>query len=211
MTRPRVRLLLAFPILLTTGILLAQVISPDLPLAGDSSRAAPPDSLDTASFPEFVIIPRLVDWGHSPREQREINAVILHTINNPQAKDRFSLEAILAILREYQVSAHYLILREGAIYQLVEEEDLAWHAGHSRTPDAPQRTGVNAFSLGIEIANSEDSLITDRQYEALVWLIKDIESRHQIKDIYGHKDIAPKRKTDPWNFDWERFNRMLKE
>jgi AmpD protein len=68
------------------------------------------------------------------------------------------------------------------------------------------REGVNRFSIGIELVNSLNTTPSDAQYTALSALIRDIATRHQIVYILGHKDIAPLRKTDPWNFD---FNKLL--
>jgi len=72
------------------------------------------------------------------------------------------------------------------------------------------RTNINSFSIGIELINTEIVGPNETQYSSLVGLIKSLESKYRIKSILGHNEISPERKTDPWNFDWQRFNEMLK-
>ncbi len=50
-----------------------------------------------------------------------------------------------------QASAHLVVGRDGAITQLVDFNRKAWHAGRSRWEG---RSGVNAFSIGIELDNA---------------------------------------------------------
>jgi N-acetyl-anhydromuramyl-L-alanine amidase AmpD len=67
------------------------------------------------------------------------------------------------------------------------------------------RTGVNQFSIGIELMNTPEDFLTDAQYDSLRQLMHSIRSRYTIKSVVGHQTIAPLRKTDPWNLDWERI------
>lgn len=101
------------------------------------------------------------------------------------------------------MSAHYLIDRKGVIYHLVADKNIAYHAGVSKMPDG--RTGVNDFSIGIEMMNQEETSYTDAQYGAVNNLIAYLKGKYPIKYVVGHDDIAPDRKTDPWNFDWKRL------
>ena len=50
-----------------------------------------------------------------------------------------------------EVSAHYVVLEDGYIVQLVSEERRAWHAGASSWAG---ETDINSCSIGIEIANA---------------------------------------------------------
>jgi N-acetyl-anhydromuramyl-L-alanine amidase AmpD len=159
------------------------------------------DSLKIVSAP--------VDFGFRRCDNRVVDTIILHSICNPEAVDKFSLESIQAILKQYKVSSHYVILRDGGICRLVEEKDVAYHAGRSRLPVSPFRRELNGTSIGIELVCDPEGQPTEAQYEAAVKLVRDIKSRHEIKHVFGHEDVAPGRKTDPWGFDWGRFRITL--
>ena len=60
-----------------------------------------------------------------------------------------------------EVSCHYLISREGDIYQLVEENHVAWHAGVSAWG---QDEGLNANSIGIELSHPLPSTMENPHY-----------------------------------------------
>ncbi|WP_446012046.1 N-acetylmuramoyl-L-alanine amidase [Candidatus Electrothrix sp.] len=138
----------------------------------------------------------------------EIDTIIIHSMHNPEAKDRFSAHSCKECLDKHGVSSHYLIDLNGKVWQLVAEDKKAWHAGFSRMPN-DGRESVNDFSIGIELIGTEDTEFTEAQYKALALLTKDILSRHPVRYIYGHCDIAPGRKTDPWRFDWSRYQRDI--
>ena len=70
------------------------------------------------------------------------------------------------------------------------------------------RISVNGFSLGIELVNLKTNTPTEEQYQSLADLVKFLKGKYEIKHILGHDQIAPERKTDPWNFDWEKFNNI---
>ncbi|MCL3883551.1 N-acetylmuramoyl-L-alanine amidase [Marivita sp. GX14005] len=106
-----------------------------------------------------------------------------------------------------QVSAHYLIAPCGTVWQLVDEEMRAWHAGAGAWGPT---TDVNSRSIGIEIANCGASPFAARQMTALEDLLRSILSRHAIppERVIGHSDMAPGRKIDPGpRFDWRRLAR----
>ena len=119
--------------------------------------------------------------------------------------DSFSIDAILQEYRNIGVSPHYIINRVGTIYRLVADKDIAYHAGKSRLPDG--KKDVNAVSIGIEIINTREDSPTEAQYISLANLVKCLKSKFPIKYVLGHSDIAPGRKTDPWNFDWKNSMR----
>ncbi len=125
----------------------------------------------------------------------------------------------LKVLTQGPVSSHYLVTeREGdtpaKVYQLVDENRRAYHAGVSSWKGA---TALNASSIGIEIVNlggrrGPNGLrfpdFDPEQIDRVVELVKDIVVRHQIKPdrILGHSDIAPTRKNDPGpKFPWKRL------
>ena len=157
----------------------------------------------TKSDDSLKIIPKLASWGYASSKNRLINTIIIHSSYNALGGDYYNLEKLIAEYKEYQVAPHYLIDREGRIYQLVKNQDIAYHAGESKMPDG--RTGVNNFSLGIEIMNTKEDSPTESQYQSLRELIKTLENSQKINAILGHNQIAPGRKTDPWNFKWDKL------
>ncbi len=105
-------------------------------------------------------------------------------------------------IHQLRVSAHFLIRRDGELLQFVPCAKRAWHAGQSSWQG---RSRCNDFSIGIELEGCDDQPFTDAQYAALSDLLAVLRKRYPIRDIAGHADIAPQRKTDPGpNFDWSR-------
>lgn len=105
-----------------------------------------------------------------------------------------------------RVSAHLLIRRDGSLLQFVPLHLRAWHAGLSRFRDRQQ---CNDFSLGVELEGEDDSPYESCQYDVLIGVIQSLFERYPwltARDIVGHCDIAPGRKTDPGTaFDWFRL------
>ena len=156
-----------------------------------------------------------VPFGHETcAKPRHIDTVVVHTMHHPEfsGDDRFKLENLVSILERHNVAAHYIILRDGEVIQIVADEDVARHTGESAMPNNSDSGKVNAFSLGIELASAKDTAPTDAQYDALSRLIiQKITDGVPIRHIVGHDEIAlPKgRKDDPWNFDWQRLRKSL--
>lgn len=128
-------------------------------------------------------------------DQRRPNLVILHHTSDDAADE--ALQTLTDPVRE--VSAHYLIGRDGKIVQLVEETARAWHAGKSWWAG---QTDINSASIGIELDNNGFEPFAERQITALLMLLDDIRKRYKIPpaNFIGHADVAPTRKTDPSAF-----------
>lgn len=148
---------------------------------------------------------RLISWGYEKSNTRSIDTLIIHSSYNSLGGDEYDVEAIIAIYKTYEVGAHYIIDRKGKIVQLIEEENIAYHAGVSQLPDG--RTKVNAVSVGVEMVGNLRDGFTSEQYISLNKLIGDIQSRYELRYILGHSEIAPERKTDPWNINWDNVDR----
>jgi N-acetyl-anhydromuramyl-L-alanine amidase AmpD len=106
-----------------------------------------------------------------------------------------------------QVSAHFVVGKDGSIVQMVNQFERAWHAGAS--VDGFGRKDVNSRSIGIEIVNVGDGKdpYTEPQLRALDNLVEVIFHWHRIKQITSHEYIAEPqgRKVDPINVPWERM------
>ncbi len=148
-------------------------------------------------LPQRAGIPTV--WYPSPNEDdRMPDFVILHHTSDESA------QVALAVLTDpvRAVSAHYLVARDGTIFQLVDERKRAWHAGVSRWG---AQVDVNSASIGIELDNDGVAPYPAAQVAALLALLADLETRYRIPgaNFLGHGDVAPGRKVDPGaNFPW---------
>lgn len=110
-------------------------------------------------------------------------------------------------LKGVKVSAHFLIRRSGEIIQYVACRKRAWHAGASIWRE---RTACNNFSIGVELEGGDTIPFADLQYAALARLTRRLKRAYPIRDIVGHSDIAPGRKTDPGPcFNWQHYLALL--
>ena len=161
---------------------------------------------------------------YSPRAvDEEINLLVVHNISLPAGKfgghcindlflgklDCTSHESFKDLIG-VEVSAHCLIRRDGTIVQYVSFFDKAWHAGIS---SFNQRKRCNDYSIGIELEGTDDIPYSTRQYQQLSALTHCLQNKFPaiiMKNIVGHCDIAPGRKTDPGEvFDWQYFRQLL--
>ena len=110
-----------------------------------------------------------------------------------------------------QVSAHFLIRRDGELVQFVATTQRAWHAGESCCLG---RTQVNDFSIGIELEGSDEAAFADPQYTTLCELTIALRTAYPALDSshwFAHSEISAGRKTDPGpHFDWARYVRLVK-
>ena len=172
----------------------------------------------------------VVDHAHvSPSHTSRVRHLVIHYTDVDEAES-------LAVLTGPRVSAHYVLplpardhRGQPLVYQLVDEERRAWHAGASAWRG---RTNINDTSIGIEIVNTGpnrpyaevERLLEQNpeaaveigwapypkaQIEALIALSRDVIERHDIHptDVVAHSDIAPTRKIDPGpDFPWRRLH-----
>jgi N-acetylmuramoyl-L-alanine amidase len=105
------------------------------------------------------------------------------------------------------VSAHYLIDEDGSVYRMVPEDMRAWHAGTSFWDG---KRDLNSISIGIELINPGHEYgyrpFPSEQLNSFTLLAQEIMDRHGIgpRNVLGHSDVAPGRKTDPGElFPWK--------
>lgn len=108
----------------------------------------------------------------------------------------------------FEVSAHWLVRRDGTAEALVPEDRRAWHAGASCWGDVAD---VNSRSIGIELDNDGTSPFPEAQIAALERLLRAAMARHAAvtpSRVLAHSDVAPTRKIDPGPFfPWRRLAR----
>lgn len=157
----------------------------------------------------------------SGRESGIIDTVVIHYMSAIETRpdSPYDVQSVLELFCRFGVSSHYLIDREGTVYQLVPEKEKAWHCGGSIMPAPDMRKGVNDFSLGFELIATHDSGFTEEQYEALAVISVEIERRWPIKIYTGHENVSGRKavtmglrkdvKSDPGVlFDWEKFYKL---
>jgi N-acetylmuramoyl-L-alanine amidase len=143
-------------------------------------------------------------WVPSPNHDvRGPILIVLHATEQDSVQE--SLDTLRTRNSGGPVSAHYLIGRDGALYQLVDDERRAWHAGPGRWGTI---TDVNSASIGIELDNNGSDAYPPAQVDALLRLLTDLCARHGIPrgQVIGHADMAPARKRDPGRlFPWAKL------
>ena len=151
-------------------------------------------------------------WVETPhqsgRDGKAVKVVVIH--GDAGKSDAGTVSWIKA--PESKVSYHYLVGRDGEVYQFVDEAKKAWHAGISDWPDCTVSKSVNAYSIGVSFANDGTEAYKPVQYVAGAKLVSEILKRYGLdhKAIVGHADVSPGRKSDPWaHFDWTYFRSRL--
>ena len=143
---------------------------------GTDSMPAPPYWVGTVNFnlrkPNFVII------HHTAQK------------SCPQTLQTFTTDT------GRQVSAHYVICKDGTVHHMLNDYLRAWQAGVSKWGNI---TDVNSISIGIELDNNGKEPFTDPQIKSLLYLLAKLKTTYGIPaaNFIGHADIAPTRKDDP--------------
>ncbi len=132
---------------------------------------------------------------------RKPNYVIIHhTAQNSceQTLRTFTLERT-------QVSAHYVICRNGTVHHMLNDYLRAWHGGISKWGSI---TDINSSSIGIELDNNGFEPFDSLQIRSLLVVLDTLKRRYNIPAVnfIGHGDIAPRRKNDPSvQFPWNQL------
>jgi N-acetylmuramoyl-L-alanine amidase len=130
---------------------------------------------------------------------RKANYVIMHYT----AQDSVQQTIRTFTLKHTEVSAHYVIGKDGKVYHMVNDYLRSNHAGAGKWGSV---TDMNSISLGIEIDNRGNEPFTDAQVKSLLLLLAQLKKAYNIPqaNFLGHQDFAPKRKVDPGTyFPWK--------
>lgn len=103
------------------------------------------------------------------------------------------------------VSAHYVIGRDGEIFHMLNDYLRAWHGGSGKWGN---NTDLNSSSIGIELDNNGSEPFPEAQINSLLDILAILKERHRIPaaNFIGHSDMAPSRKVDPNPmFPWKRL------
>lgn len=161
-------------------------------IASPNFDARPPGSEISLAVVHNISLPPQVYGG---------NGVIELFTNRLDA----SAHPYYAEIHQLKVSSHFYIRRDGSLLQFVPCSERAWHAGVSSWQGCER---CNDFSIGIELEGSDYDAFTAEQYAVLNDLLQALRIAYPIRDVVGHSDIAPGRKTDPGPyFDWSQVRR----
>ncbi|NLR61043.1 N-acetylmuramoyl-L-alanine amidase [Chitinophaga polysaccharea] len=132
---------------------------------------------------------------------RKPNLVIIH--HTAQNSCEQTLKTFT--LQKTQVSAHYVICRNGTIHHMLNDYLRAWHGGVAKWGNL---TDINSSSIGIELDNNGKEPFDSAQISSLLVLLDTLQHRYNIPaaNFVGHGDIAPGRKVDPSAFfPWQQL------
>ena len=150
----------------------------------------------------------------------DINLIVIHSISLPPGEFGggeiarlftntldWQAHPYFQQIEGIEVSAHFVVDRQGLITQFVSCDERAWHAGRSSFQG---RDNCNDFSIGIELEGLEGDAFDVAQYEALTALIYSICEEYPIQAVTGHEHVAPGRKFDPGaQFDWQALRKRF--
>ncbi len=140
------------------------------------------------------------DWvGAVNFGMRKPNFVIIHYTAQKAASE--TLKTFTTVKTE--VSAHYVIGKDGKVHHMLNDYLRAWHAGTSKWGSV---TDMNSCSIGIELDNTGEEPFADAQMNSLLALLAKLKKAYNIPmaNFIGHSDIAPPRKQDPGTyFPWK--------
>lgn len=147
----------------------------------------------------------MAQWVPSPNHDvRRPTLIVVHFTQQGSVEE--SLHTLRTANSHGRVSSHYLVGKDGSLYQLVADEHRAWHAGAGSWQGMGD---VNSFSIGIELDNNGSEPFTGPLVETLLALLEDLTERWNIPrgNVIGHSDLAPTRKVDPGPlFPWQRLH-----
>jgi N-acetyl-anhydromuramyl-L-alanine amidase AmpD len=169
--------------------------------------------IDTTSYNKALKypLPAPPAFGHGYQARKGApSSVVIHTTNNRAPNTVFEQEARF-LLDSADVSAHYLISKDGRIVQFLDPHPYAaWHAGSAIGP------WLNEYSVGIELHVSVGERPTKAQRDAAAWLCARLMAAYGFASdrIETHRYVATPvgRKSDPegWpNAEFYQWRAML--
>ena len=171
----------------------------------------------------MIRIKRLLPENCYSTRPLKIKGLVVHYISakytNPA--NMFGVEEICAILEEYKLSYHYLIARDGTVYQLTPDTNRAYHAGKS---ELNGHNGCNKFTLGVAVVGTSDLPFNTEQLIALAQLtaskmteydfgVEWVAKHSTIRDNFNksHPNNRAPTKPDPGPmFPWSSYIDMIR-
>ena len=145
------------------------------------------------------------NFSGKKRLNNSIKLIIIHYTG--MQSERESLNRLTS--PKSKVSSHYAINKKGKIFRLVNDNQIAWHAGKSCWA---QYKNLNKNSIGIELVNKGHQFgytnFKKKQLSSLTKICKSLIKKYKIKkkNVIGHSDVSPLRKIDPGEkFPWRQL------
>lgn len=157
-----------------------------------------------ASMPDIISMP--ADQGFNKgRGDNKIQGIVMHSSDGTEKSD---VNTLRGNDPTHRVSSHFYVTRDGRVYQFVNENDTAWHAG--QTLDNSKYG--NSATIGIEqehVDGKQDW--PEAQVKASAALVASLRGKYSLgqDQIYAHSQIAPERKQDPVDYPWKTFNQYV--
>jgi len=86
------------------------------------------------------------------------------------------------------VSSQFMVDRDGSIYRLMPETNMARHV-----------IGLNHCAIGIEnVGGTKETPLTAQQLEANIWLVKYLADKYDIKYLIGHSEYTNFEDHELW-------------
>jgi hypothetical protein len=184
--------------------------------AEEAAAAAPPEPAEALLSDDAQLEPapapfHILQYGpagatptaYGSRSGSKIALIVLHGDAGPASQ---SLAAMTAL--EARAMSHYYVAGDGAIYQLVDDADAAWHAGMGAWNG--RRQNINRISLGITVERELHGY-SDTGLAALAWLVETLRKRHRLAKsaVVRWSDLDPAQGEDPAGFLWRQFKARL--
>jgi len=145
------------------------------------------------------------NFNSKKRSKSSIKIIVIHYTGMQSER-----ESIIKLCNpKSKVSSHFLINQKGKVYRLIQDNQIAWHAGKSCWG---KYKNLNKNSIGIELVNKGHQFgytnFGKKQLSSLIKICRSLIKKYKIKkkNIVGHSDIAPLRKIDPGEkFPWKQL------
>jgi len=145
------------------------------------------------------------NFSKKKRPKNSIKIIIIHYTGMQSER-----ESMIRLCNpRSKVSSHFVINQNGKIYRLVQDNQIAWHAGKSCWA---QYKNLNKNSIGIELVNKGHQFgyttFKKKQLSSLTKICKSLIKKYKIKkkNVIGHSDVSPLRKIDPGEkFPWRQL------
>jgi N-acetyl-anhydromuramyl-L-alanine amidase AmpD len=141
--------------------------------------------------------------AYGSREGSRIELIVLHGDPGPASQALAAMTTLGA-----RAAAHYYVTSGGAIYQIVDDQLAAWHAGMGEWNGRLQNIG--RISIGVVVERGPAGY-TQAALDALAWLADTLRGRYGLpRDaVVRWGDLDPRRADDPAGFPWQLFVRRL--